>query len=132
MRSAPTAEKLDLADDCDDPGVCDQEANSGRVNGAKVWGSHWGCGCSAKGGGMPRRTGLHGSPAGRADESGRKTVFTKVRGGTEDVADTRGSACVRGSKVPRLMGGSTLEKWGEVSTCVAWAWGDGAKACVPE
>lgn len=31
----------------------ENEANSGRVNGAKLFGSHCGWGCSAKGGGMP-------------------------------------------------------------------------------
>lgn len=52
----------------------------------------------------------------------RGTVFRKVRddgGGKGGVADLQGSILLRGSKGLRVMGGRTLEKWGEVSTCVA-------------
>lgn len=50
-RSRDAGEKLPDAN-CVDLEL-ENEAKSGRVNGAKLFGSHCGCGCSANGGGMP-------------------------------------------------------------------------------
>lgn len=50
-RDAGEEEKLPDAN-CGDLELAN-EAKSGRVNGAKLLGSHCGCGCSANGGGMP-------------------------------------------------------------------------------
>lgn len=53
-RSRDPREEKKLPDaNCVDLDGLENEANSGRVNGAKLFGSHCGCGCSANGGEMP-------------------------------------------------------------------------------